>query len=192
MVVGGEPFLEPPKVYPSKPNHFERVYYHIRSHEGNFVHHRADRGGQTYGGVARRMHPQWQGWKYVDRAKPLVRHDSVPEAEPFVEIFYRDIWCEEGFENIEDFSLALNLFDFRIHSSPKTVELFTNRVLVKMGCEPTKFGENWVDNRFNQVDVTEFILRLKIQRILLFNHIVTKYPSQMVFLRGWYKRLDTI
>src|SRR3546814_20874829 len=58
-----------------------------------------------------------------------------------------------------------------------------------MGCEPTKFGEDWIDDRFNQVEPVEFMLRLKIQRILLFNYLVTRHPSQKVFYSGWCKRV---
>lgn len=184
--------FETPILYPSKAHHFNQVYAHIRSHEGNFVNHPRDRGGMTYGGIARKMNPDWEGWYIVDKVRNKQRHDSIPSVEYYVKDFYLTIWVREGFENITDYELALNLFDFRIHSSPKTVELFTNRVLVKMGCEPTKFGPDWVDDRFNQVDPVEFILRLKIQRILLFNQIVTRHPDQMVFLRGWYRRIENI
>lgn len=183
-------------VYPSKPikaHHFAYVYNHIRQNiEGNYVHHPKDKGGETYAGIARRFHPDWQGWWEIDAAKPLQRHDSVPSAEYFAKDFYLTIWVTEGFEVIEDQSLALNLFDFRIHSSPRTVELFTNRVLTQMGCEPITIGDDWVDNRFNQVDPTEFALRLKIQRILLFNHIVTRHPDQRVFYNGWKRRIMNI
>lgn len=179
-------------VYPSKAHHFNRIYETIRSHEGNYVNIKADRGGMTYGGIARNMNPQWLGWYYVDEAQPLARHDSVPRVEWMVKDFYLSIWVKEGFENIESFELALNLFDFRIHSSPKTVELFTNRVLTKMGCDPITMGEGWVDNRFNQVEPVEFALRLKIQRILLFNYIVTKHPDQKIFYVGWRNRVMNI
>lgn len=200
LLVGNEGIEAPPvcnvnlsKLYEiEKPHHFNQVYSHIRAHEGNFVHHPRDRGGMTYGGIARRMHPDWFGWRYIDEAKPLQRHDSVSRAEIWVKDFYLTIWVAEGFENIESYEMALNLFDFRIHSSPRTVELFTNRVLVQMGCDPVEFGEDWVDSRFNQVDPTEFALRLKIQRIILFNHIVTRHPDQRVFYAGWLSRIFNI
>ena len=179
-------------VYPSKVHHFSKVYEQIRSHEGCYVFDKRDRGGETYGGIARKIHPQWMGWEYVDEAKPLERFDTVARAEFWVKDWYLDIWIHEGFENIESYDLALNLFDFRIHSSPRTVELFTNRVLVKMGCDPVTIGEDWIDNRFNQVDVVEFTLRLKIQRILLFNYIVTRHPDQKVFYGGWVSRVSNI
>ena len=189
-----EPLLRETFVYPSKPkeHHFPYVYQQIRKLEGTYVNHPNDKGRETYGGISRKLHPKWQGWEYIDEAKPLERYDTVPRAEFWVLDWYLDLWVKEGFETIEDRELALNLFDFRIHSSPRTVELFTNRVLTRMGCEPTRIGEDWIDGRFNQVEPVEFILRLKIQRLILFNYIVTKYPSQKVFYFGWVNRISNI
>lgn len=194
-LVEGEPLLVEPKVYSSKPKerHFLYVYNHIRTNiEGNYVWHPRDKGGETYGGIARKIHPKWQGWEYVDAAKPLKRHDRVEAAEFYVMDWYLTLWVREGFEVIEDRTLALNLFDFRIHSSPRTVTKLTSRVLEQMGCEAVVVSENWVDDRFNRVDPVEFALRLKIQRLILFNHIVTNHPSQKVFYGGWCKRLSDI
>lgn len=189
-----EPLLRETYVYPSKPkeHHFPYVYQQIRKLEGTYVNHPNDKGRETYGGISRKLHPKWQGWEYIDEAKPLERYDTVPRAEFWVLDFYLDIWIHEGFETIESRELALNLFDFRIHSSPRTVTKLTNRVLEQMGCEPVVVGEDWIDNRFNQVDPLEFALRLKIQRLLLFNYLAKKDKSQRVFIFGWYKRLETI
>ena len=180
------------KVYPSKHN-FPEIYSYIRTHiEGNYVDHPGDKGGETYGGIARKIHPLWYGWRHVDAAKPLESHDRVEAAETWVLAFYLDIWVAEGFENIEDKNLALNLFDFRIHSSPKTVTKKVNIVLLEMGCDPITMKGEWIDGRFNSLDPTEFSLRLKIQRLLLFNYLVNKDKSQLVFYKGWTDRLSNI
>lgn len=188
--------FDEPIVYPSKPiereQHFRYVYEHIRRIEGTYVNHWADRGGETYGGISRRLHPDWYGWTYIDRAKPLERYDSVPPAEFWAMDFYLDLWVSEGFEIIEDRNVALNLFDFRIHSSPRTVTKLTNRVLVQMGCKPVIFGRDWIDNRFNRVDPDEFVALLKKQRLYLFHYLVNKDPDQRVFLDGWKNRLENI
>lgn len=181
-----------PIVYPSKVHNFSKVYETIRSHEGNYVNLKVDRGRETYGGISRRNFPDWQGWYVIDKAKPLVRHDSVPDVEWMVKDWYLDRWVEGGFEKIENFDLALNLFDFYIHSGRRTVELKINRVLAKYGCEAISVQGEWVPNYINTLPPNEFILHLKIERLKLFNYLVTKDSSQMVFLRGWYKRIESI
>ena len=187
------PKLPPIEIVVDTTHHFEHIYRYIREHiEGNYVWHPADRGSETYGGISRRLHRDWFGWQYIDQAKPLRRNDVVPEAEFWVLDFYLGIWVSEGFEEIDDYDLALNLFDFRIHSGPRTVQRLTNRVLDQVGLDTVRVGTNWVDDRFNRVNPTEFILRLKIQRLILFNRIVQRHPSQKVFYNGWVRRIEDI
>lgn len=186
-----ETFVYPSKVI-EKEHHFLYVYKEIRKIEGCYVNHPRDRGKETYGGISRRSFPKWYGWQYIDQAKPLQRHDTVDRAEMWVQDFYLDLWVDQGFEVIENQEVALNLFDFVIHSSPRTVELKVNRVLEKLGCDPVKVQGEWVTNEFNRVPPREFVLMLKIERIKLFNYLVTRDPSQKVFYIGWLRRLDTI
>jgi lysozyme family protein len=35
-------------------------------HEGGYANNPADRGGETYKGIARNYWPRWSGWKYID------------------------------------------------------------------------------------------------------------------------------
>lgn len=176
-----------------KPQHFLYVYNHIRTNiEGNYVWHPSDKGGETYGGIARRVYPSWSGWKYIDAAKPLKRHDKVEAAEYWVQDFYLDLWVKGGFYKIENLEVALNLFDFAIHSSPRTVELKVNRVLTKLGCDEVRVAGEWITDDFNRVPPREFALLLKIERIKLFNYLVTKDATQLAFYKGWLRRVDLI
>ena len=178
---------------PVRKHYFPEIYAHIRSEiEGNYVNHPKDKGAETYGGIARKLHPDWYGWKYVDADKSKFRGKRIEACEIWVLDYYLTLWVKEGFENIEDKDLALNLFDFRIHSSPRSVTRLTNNVLREMGIEPVKVGDNWIDDRFNHIDSKEFILRLKIQRLILFNGLVSREPAQKVFYRGWVNRLYDI
>jgi hypothetical protein len=179
------------RVTPSREHHFLYVYNYIRQNiEGNYVYHPNDKGGETYGGIAKRLHPNWYGWRYIKGN--LKRHQIVPEAEPWVLDFYLTIWVHEGFENIKDRELALNLFDFRIHSSPRTVSKMVTRALLEIGECEVKVGEDWIDDRFNRVNPKELVLLIKIQRILLFNYLVNNDPSQVVFYHGWINRITNI
>jgi hypothetical protein len=174
-------------------HYFSGIYTYIRSSiEGNYVNHPMDKGEETYGGISRKLHPDWFGWKYVDNDQLKYRNKRIERAEPWVLDFYLTLWVREGFENIENKDLALNLFDFRIHSSARTVTKLTSKVLTEMGCEPIVVEADWVDNRFNRIDSKEFILRLKIQRLILFNNLVDANPTQMVFYTGWINRLENI
>lgn len=50
---------------------FEPAYKKTNNTEGGYANNPADAGGETYKGIARKMHPKWAGWKYVDGVKAL-------------------------------------------------------------------------------------------------------------------------
>jgi len=56
--------------------------------EGDYVHHPADRGGQTYRGIARAFWPQWEGWSLVEQW--LSGGDREEELNQLVLKFYHE------------------------------------------------------------------------------------------------------
>jgi len=156
--------------------HFPSVYATIRKYEGNYVYHPHDKGGETYGGVARKYCPDWYGWRYI--RKDTKRYERVEAAELWVMDHYLDIWVKEGFDQIKDYDLALNTFDFRINSSPRTYSKKVSKILNDMGeCD------------IHSLNSEEFVWRLKIERILLYTHLALNDSTQRTFYRGWIKRL---
>ena len=62
--------------------------YHIAlqevlKNEGGYVNDPDDSGGETYKGIARRFHPDWIGWAYVDN-----RDFKNPNLDKLVSDFY--------------------------------------------------------------------------------------------------------
>jgi len=158
--------------------HFPSVYKQIREHEGNYVYHKFDKGGETYGGITRKYNPDWYGWRYIH--KGLNTNEIVCEAEFWVKDAYLDIWVKEGYMDIKDYNLALNLFDLRINSSPRTYEKKVNKVLKDMNeCDI-----------YTLSNTEEFVWRLKIERILLYSYLAMNDSTQRTFYKGWIRRLD--
>jgi hypothetical protein len=168
--------------------YFPTIYSKIRTSEGNYVFIKGDKGLETYGGISRRYYPNWYGWRYVD-LKKRVRNEKVEEAEFWVLDHYLNIWVREGFYKVRDPLIAYTLFDFRIHSSPRTLEKKVNNVLNELGYGPVKVEGEWIDDRFNQLDPREFELLIKIQRLKLFNSLVARDSSQLQFYLGWSNRI---
>ena len=50
---------------------FSKAWGRSSVHEGGYAHLAGDAGGETYRGIARNFHPEWPGWKFIDRVKPL-------------------------------------------------------------------------------------------------------------------------
>ena len=48
---------------------FEPAFEKTMKFEGGYANNPADRGGETYRGIARKIWPGWNGWPLVDAAK---------------------------------------------------------------------------------------------------------------------------
>lgn len=65
-------------------------------HEGGYALVKGDKGGETYRGIARKFHPTWSGWKFIDakKAKGAIKYKTIfLELEEPVKSFYkRNFW----------------------------------------------------------------------------------------------------
>jgi lysozyme family protein len=57
---------------------FDTSYSITNKREGGYVNDKDDKGGETYKGIARKKHPDWEGWKIIDEVKS---RNSPPEAD---------------------------------------------------------------------------------------------------------------
>ncbi len=95
------------------------AYKKTAGNEGGWNHVKGDSGGETYKGIARNYHPKWEGWKLVDKAKPL-KHNQViksDELDKLVVSFYKkNFWDVIGGDQIEDQFVANTLYDFGVNA----------------------------------------------------------------------------
>lgn len=172
--------------YPPPRVSFEQAYAYVRSWEGNYVHHINDRGGETYAGISRKYHPDWYGWRYVDRY-PNVRHTFVPEAEFWVKDFYLTIWVREGYDKLTNQQVANYLFDTRIHISKKRTE----QLLCGMGFDSWEDSYVWYNNQWHVISINNLsVEQLKLLRLRYYNRLVIKYPKNKTFIKGWTRRAE--
>ena len=79
---------------------FDELFEGVIKHEGYYANVKGDKGGETYMGVARKLHPKWEGWKYIDSYKEM--HGKIewnfkldiPELTQLVKDFYRKTFYE--------------------------------------------------------------------------------------------------
>lgn len=165
-------------------DYFDVIYPVIRAHEGSYVNHPKDRGKETYAGITRRYNPEWEGWMIIDSIKnqcgSISRFTRIEQVEPLVEQYYRHIWDnEQSLHRVSDINLAYYLFDMRIHHN--SFDRLLSKTLNQIGYDSIGSGD----------DIT-LLIELRNTRIKLFQSIVTKDPSQKVFLKGWLKRAKKI
>ena len=73
---------------------FDELFDGVIKHEGYYANVEGDRGGETYMGVARNLHPDWEGWQYIDAYKetygeiPWNKHIDIPELNCMVKEFW--------------------------------------------------------------------------------------------------------
>jgi lysozyme family protein len=63
---------------------FNTAYNLTMGIEGGYANDPNDHGGQTWKGIAQKMHPQWAGWLIIEAAK---------KNQAFLDLFHRiRIW----------------------------------------------------------------------------------------------------
>lgn len=92
-------------------------------------------GGQTYCGIARKKHPEWQGWLFIDQCKEkgvsLASQNAI--LTELVMNFYRqEFWIKLRCQKIEEAGaevVANELFEASVNCGPENGARFLQRAL---------------------------------------------------------------
>ena len=100
-----------------------------------------ERGGQTYKGIARKMHPNWEGWAIVDKVKDCSTLLSAPTAA-----FYRkEFWCKcEDVDRLSE-KIAEELFDSCVNCGISNGVKFLQRALNRLNVDGKFYKDLVVD-----------------------------------------------
>ncbi len=99
---------------------FKIAYDITAKNEGGYANDPADRGGETWKGVARKAHPNWPGWNIVDSYKGKVGFIQNLKAsvslQQMVEQLYRSsYWDVIRGDEIKDQSAANMIYDSAVN-----------------------------------------------------------------------------
>ncbi len=176
---------------------FIKSYEKTSKFEGGYANHKNDKGGETYKGIARKMHPNWVGWKIVDRYKTssltFAQLDKVlkgnGQIQEMVELFYRaNFWDKIMGDSISKQEIADNIYDFAVNSGVSRAVKYAQRVVKTeedgiIGIKTIRAINSKEDN---------FIDEYKSSRLEFFKRIVINNPSQNVFMKGWTSRVENV
>lgn len=105
--------------------------------EGGYANNLSDRGGETYGGIARNFWGSWAGWKYIDKYKAdyakakldgktklslaawinaSARVQTEPVRDLVVAFYKKEFWDANKLDQINDQQLANSIYDFGVNS----------------------------------------------------------------------------
>ncbi len=169
---------------------FTKAFQLVIAHEGGYGDDPDDPGGETYKGVARKIHGKWDGWTKVDMLK---RQQGFPgnldkdeELQQDVLKFYRDMfWNRINGDKINDQQVADSIFDFGVNAGLGTSASLAQMVLnIKTD---GVIGPKSIES-INAFNSEHFLAAFTVAKIARYINIVKKRPTSRKYFYGWICR----
>lgn len=179
---------------------FNELFDGVIKHEGYYANVEGDRGGETYMGVARNLHPNWKGWEIIDAYKE--NHGkikwsfklNIPELTELVKEFYLKTFYEGyNIDRIQNSSLQEIIFDWCVNSGrygSKGVQRVLNELFGNTLVVDGIIGKKTI-SAINAHSPEELFDEIKKTRIRYY-HRIAKRGRNYLFLEGWLKRIKAI
>ena len=168
---------------------FERALKFTLAWEGGHVSDPDDAGGETYCGISRVAHPDWEGWKYIDadEVKELGMAQDVDALRGMVSDFYRaEYWDKMRCGNMPGI-VGIVVFDSGVNCGRKTAVKWLQNV-VRVPADG--IVGNVTLSALNGTVLSHEVICADIldMRDERYDNIVMRNPVQVKFLRGWKNR----
>jgi len=182
---------------------FKEALDSLIGHEGGYVNDPADKGGETYRGIARHYNPNWEGWSIVDRLKDKYPINFTKEMDnnkvlaKLVEDYYRtNYWDRFGGDKLPQL-VAEELLEQSVNLGTwKTAGINLQKALNLLNRNGKLFKELLVDGLVGSttlkavklVKPTRLIKVLNGLQFMRYYELDTKNPSNERFA-GWFDRV---
>lgn len=160
------------------------------SNEGGYVNDPDDPGGETYSGVARKIHSKWDGWTTIDMLKRAsgfpANLDKDSELQEDITNFYRiNFWDKINGDKIDNQFVAESMFDFAVNAG-----VGTSASLAQMVVGVKSDGVIGKDSiaAINSFDPEYFLSAFTVAKIARYVNIVKKRPVSRKYFYGWVVR----
>lgn len=186
---------------------FDAAYGPMLKNEGGYANHPSDTGGETYRGVARKHHPKWDGWRFVDRVKLTLVNPppygtrewtnwrkhldkelaSIPALQSAIKTFYHaNFWQPIKGDEIQNQKLADWLFDRAVNCGTGAAAK-----MLQKACGVLADGEIGTITlaACNNDDPAALLERMREEARDYYRRIVERDPSQACFLNVWLARV---
>lgn len=188
---------------------FKKAFKHTMHIEGGYVDDPDDAGGETYRGIARRFHPNWEGWKIIDGLK---KSGNFPRClyidknlNALHEAFYKQMfWDRFQGDSISVQEIAEEMFDTGVNMNVTRAVKFLQRGLNYLNrngklfpdmADDGKLGPTTLKNLKLYLEKDSPNMLLKIMNVLQAQHYLnymSKSPTQEKYCRGWFRRVEFI
>jgi lysozyme family protein len=157
---------------------FEKAFQKLMREEGiGLSDHKADKGGQTFVGIARKFHPQWEGWRHIDAG-------GTPSTQSVRDFYHINYWmpCRGG--DIKSQAAAEALFS-------QFVNMGANAIKIMQTClgvvADGKIGPKTI-TALNAADEEKLLMTYALANIKRYHAIGMRDKTQRVFWPGWFRR----
>ena len=165
--------------------------------EGYYVNDPKDSGGETYCGIARNSNPNWQGWKIVDKYKPLKWNQKIQDSELerlVIEIYDTKYYQPIKADRIDSDMIRTHLYDMGVNAGTgaavKLLQKAINKVYGVTIAVDGAIGNITLTYTNNKAKLNELVNEFINQRKKYYRNLVTVKPSNKKFLQGWLNRVD--
>lgn len=162
--------------------------------EGLYANNPADRGGETYAGIARNFWPNWKGWAIIDQIKKdfgtsaaiINKHAKQNTTlHALISDFYKqNFWDTLSLDKFDDQQLANTVYDFGVNSGTGRAAKFLQEAVGV--AQDGKIGPQTLE-AVNRLDAEVTHNKFNKAREDFYRSIAKGNQAQ--FLRSWLSRL---
>lgn len=169
---------------------FKLAYAKVLKNEGGYVNDLQDPGGETYKGVARKIHSKWDGWQIIDVLKQQSNFpnnlDDNQEVQDKIEFLYQvNYWDKLKGDDINSQLVAESIFDFGVNAGTGTSASLAQMV-VGAGVDGV-IGKESI-SKINAFEEEHFLAAFTVAKIGRYIAIIKKRPTSRKYLYGWVRR----
>jgi len=169
---------------------FIKAFQLMIAHEGGYGNDPDDPGGETYKGVARKIHSKWDGWTTIDMLKRQPGFpgnlDKDAELQEAIADFYRvNFWDKVKGDEIVNQKVAESIFDFAVNAG-----VGTSASLAQLVIETKTDGVIGPQSvtTINVFNTEHFLAAFTVAKIARYVSIVKKRPTSRKYFYGWVLR----
>ena len=150
---------------------FNKAFDRVIGHEGGYVNHPRDPGGETNWGVTKRTA---QAYRYNGDMRTMTRDQAKA-------IYKRGFWDKVGGDSLPD-AIAFQLFDAAVNHGIGNAVRFMQRAL---GVADDGIVGNITLTALRNADANDFLMRFNAARLDFY----TRLSTFDTFGKGWVRRI---
>ena len=151
----------------------------LLKHEGGYVNHPKDPGGETNLGVTRKV---WEEWIGKPAAPDAMKKLTVKDVAPLYKKMYWDKVRGDDLPQGVDYAV----FDFAVNAGPGRAAKFLQQ---SVGATPDGAIGPGTMALVAKATPTDILQKFAQQKEAFYNSLAEKNPTQQKFLKGWLSRV---